>query len=185
MKKLLSVFAIALFSTPALAMDMDFEIESVELFKAETPVKAKPGKGHPHKKMCQDLNFSPTQKQAYTEARKTLTQHMARLGKRMKNTVDRYKKVLTNTKVPGQKADQVATRLRRLGGKMMEIRTDFFHTIVYDIASVDQREGLLKCVRQIRHHIMMQKMKKYCNGGGHGGEKPGKKPDAGKTPVEG
>ena len=178
MKKIIMILSIAMIALPASALEMDFALESLDLFNqnnVEQNAAKKPPAQH-KKKMCAELNFSGDQKKSYKEVRTIFMNDTQKLRNRLKVTAKRYVKVLRNPKVDGARADKIARRLTKMGTRLRAARTDLFHTIVYDIATTDQRMPLLKCMRQMRRYMMVQKMKKMHKKNGkspHGGKKPG------------
>ncbi len=183
MKQILVLLSFVALALPASAITMDFDFEnitadmlpSVEM-DGEVRGHHGGGEGHGHKQMCKGFNFSKVQKTAYTEAREMFMAETAQLRKKMSLTKQRYFRTLMNTNVSGEVADQLANRMGHMGHHLMAARTNLFHTIVYDIASIDQRKPLLRCVKMVRMHMLMKKLKKMKKG--HHGKKKE------KTPVE-
>lgn len=184
MKRLILSIATVALSMPAMAIEMDFAIEDADLLSIEQEVQTSAmdtahqdhgKKQHPHKKMCPDLNFSPAQKSAYRQARQTMQAEAEPLVQQMKKAGKNYSAFLHNVNVPEDHAEFAANRMNQLLSKLISVRTEFFHAIVYDIASIDQREALLKCVRRVRKHMMMKKMHEMCkhHHGKHGKKKEG------------
>lgn len=156
MKQWILVATMALMTAPAQAMDftmMDF-----------SGIFMSGNKGHKTPKVCKKINFSADQKIAYQQVRKMFMQETKPVRTRLKRTFKRYRQVLKDTSIPGKRADRIAARMRKLMGRMGAATSDMFHTIVYDVATVDQRKPLLRCVRQMKRQMMMKKLKKMQKG---------------------
>lgn len=142
---------------PAFSMNMVFE--ELPMFDSEISSQKKSGGIiGPKRPTCGNLKFSLEQKKAYKDVRQIFMNETKKQRQRFRRLHQNYKKILRNPKISGHRADKVAVRIRKVGGKLKAARTDFFHTVVYDVATPGQRKPLLQCVRKMRHYMMKKKL---------------------------
>ena len=95
---------------------------------------------------CSDLKMTEEQKESYNAIREVFFEETKGWQKELKETKRRYQSLLQNSQGSRESASQLAHKFHELTLKLRGARSELYHSLIYDIASIEQRDSLLQCL---------------------------------------
>jgi hypothetical protein len=139
-------------------MEMDFPVESLNLFEGEPTTHRKMKSGN-HKHGCPDLKFTQQQKKMYQEVQRVFEQQMFETKKSHIQMKKKYFSQLRVKNPQNEMLTQLQNQLTKIRTELEEARADFFHFIFFEVATANQRRPLLKCLNHMRHHRRVRELR--------------------------
>lgn len=153
MKNLIVLLMSVLMVTPVMA-DVEVELQQAPAKKEMKKKKRKPLKA------CVKMNLSDDQKAQAKEARQMFREETKDMRQRLRKVRRRYRKVLADTSISGERADKLANRRNRLAKKIRDARTDLQHNLVYEIGTDEQRPQILKCLKARKRRQLRRRLRR-------------------------